>query len=750
MILSANCGRTLFLCVILLFSNLVFSQISEQKTFDSSLVKDKIKQAYAISFKDSTNAKLLIDKVITYVEKSKDRSILFDAYVARTKILTNCKDFDGALLSANQALMLALEMERETQISQAYELISKTYLVKEYKAESLEYLYKGLALSEQLNDTSQLKWYYTTIPLVEFELGKLANSLENSLKSIDFLIEKKDSLPLAKSYQLIGLIHSELGNFKLSQTYLSKCTVLFNNLKNPLEIGITYSILAKVLYSSGNIDESEKYVLRASEILAKYQSTIFYQNQTLLGTINSSKGNLSEALKLFHNSIENQSKLKDFAGLASSYLELGELYLKQNNFEQSIEAFDSCVKISKVKNLIQLTCNAYKGLSYSYGNSGNISNAYKYLNLYGNFTDSLLNIQKVNEANNLENQYEIKKKEKEIMLQNIELSLNSERIKESRQKQILLYLIILLALGVMVFAYRESRLKKRANIDLTFQKTEIEAQKQIVEKRNRDITDSLNYAQRIQQAILKSSLQLKEFFNESFILFIPKDIVSGDFYWVKSKNNKLLFAMADCTGHGVPGAFMSIIGTYGLNNLVNELDMSYPGEILNEMSDLFKSSFDQIEGAEIFDGMDIGLCLYDPATKELNFAGANLPLHILRENSKPQASSHIMHKNESFTLYQIKPNKQPIGFIFEETNYVTHGIKLLEGDIVYMFTDGFADQFGGLYTKKFRYQELRHLICSIADLPLEEQKRKLETTFVTWKGDNIQVDDVSFMGIKIS
>lgn len=314
----------------------------------------------------------------------------------------------------------------------------------------------------------------------------------------------------------------------------------------------------------------------------------------------------------------------------------------------------------------------------------------------------------------------------------------------------LLYATIVLSLGLLVLAYSGFKSKRKANIDLSLQKYEIENQKLIVDKRNKDITDSLNYARRIQRAIFKTSVRLEKFFTESFILFIPKDIVSGDFYWVKSKNDKVLFAVADCTGHGVPGAFMSIIGTYGLNNLVNELELTNPGEILNEMNSLFKSSIDQSEGAEIFDGMDIGLCLYNPTTKELNYAGANLPLHILRANSKPQPTSHIVHNNNHFSLYQVKPNKQPIGYVFEESNYVTHGIQLMEGDILYLFTDGFADQFGGLYQKKFRYQELRKLICDIATKPLKEQHSILEETFRKWKGDNIQVDDMSFMGVKIA
>lgn len=332
----------------------------------------------------------------------------------------------------------------------------------------------------------------------------------------------------------------------------------------------------------------------------------------------------------------------------------------------------------------------------------------------------------------------------------VETSQKTEPTNLSKSNQILFYLIITFSLGLITFAYREYKLKKSANIDLSLQKNELEVQKHIVDKRNRDITDSLNYARRIQQAILKTSLRLEDYFNESFILFIPKDIVSGDFYWVKSKNNKILFSVADCTGHGVPGAFTSIIGTYGLNNLINESNLTNPGEILNGMNVLFKNSFCQSEGAEIFDGMDISLCLYDPITKELNYSGANLPLHILRKNSKPQPTSHIVHNDNNYTLYQVKPNKQPIGYIFEDTSYVTHEVKLLEGDILYIFTDGFADQFGGLYTKKFRYQELRQLICSMAEIPLQEQMKTLETTFKAWKGENIQVDDVTFMGIKIS
>ncbi|RPH32296.1 MAG: hypothetical protein EHM93_09970 [Bacteroidales bacterium] len=373
-------------------------------------------------------------------------------------------------------------------------------------------------------------------------------------------------------------------------------------------------------------------------------------------------------------------------------------------------------------------------------------------------------IEKGNDPKNLYNAYsayakilkECKKNSEAIATANKasmladELINNNNDYKELKLNRLLLYITILLSLLLMILIYSGYKTKKRANIDLSIQKNEIEEQKHLVDNRNKDITDSLNYARRIQQAIFKTSERLEQFFSEAFILFTPKDIVSGDFYWVKSKNDQILFAMADCTGHGVPGAFMSIIGTYGLNNLVNESNLTNPGEILNEMNYLFKNSFDQSEGSEIFDGMDICLCLYNSTTKELNYSGANLPLHILRDSSKPQPTSHIVHNNNLFSLYQVKPNKQPIGYIFEDSNFVTHGIQLMEGDILYLFTDGFADQFGGLYKKKYRYQELRKLLCEIATKPLAEQRAILYDTFRIWKGDNVQVDDMSFMGVKIT
>lgn len=748
--ISRRSTKWVILFFLFFSSMLCFATENSSGIFNSSSANTKIKLEALLNNSDSRSVISLTSETVLDTGKVRDRSSLLDAYLTNANLLVKAGKYEDALLSANQALMVALETGKETKVSQAYELVSKIYLSKGFKSESLEYLYKGLEVNKHLKDSAQITWYLVSIPMVEYELGRLANAMEISLKSVEIFEKKGDSINLAKGYNLLGLIHIELGNYSTSQSFLEKSLNLFSTQKDSLNIGITYNSIARLCFATGKFDDSEMYISKASEILKKHDSKTYYRNQSLLGSIYTKRGKYANALLLLSEAVEDQKKIGDFYGQANTFLELGNLFSKKSDYRNAIGTYKKCINLSKENGLLKLNASAYKGLANALGKSGNIKEAYKYMNLYVDISDSLQNLQKANEAYKLASQVEIKQKENEIMLQSEELTRNLDRIKQAKQNQLLLYVILFLSISLMIFAYREYKLKKKANIDLSIQKKEIEEQSILVQKRNRDITDSLNYARRIQQAILRTSLRLEDFFPESFILFIPKDIVSGDFYWVKSKDESILFAIADCTGHGAPGAFMSIIGTYGLNRLVTELDQVNPGDILNDMNELFQNSISQREGSEIFDGMDIALCSYNRSTRELVYAGANLPLHILRENSKPQATSQIVHNNNTHTLYQVKPDKQPIGYVFEQTTYKTHSIKLIEGDIIYLFSDGFADQFGGLYKKKFRYQELRKLICDIATKPLVDQRLSLEQSFRTWKGDNIQVDDVSFMGIKVS
>ncbi len=268
---------------------------------------------------------------------------------------------------------------------------------------------------------------------------------------------------------------------------------------------------------------------------------------------------------------------------------------------------------------------------------------------------------------------------------------------------------------------------------------QVELQKEELTVKNKNITDSINYAKRIQLALMPSRKLFSKKFPDSFILHMPKDIVSGDFYWINEVGGRIYFAAVDCTGHGVPGAFMSIIG-FELFRRITEIEgKKQPAEILNSLSKGFETIFQDVENITLRDGMDVAFCAVDNKMKVLEFAGAFNPLYLVRDN----------------TITEIKGDRCSVGLdqepgYSEEGTFSDHVIQLREGDIIYIFTDGFADQFGGPEGKKYKYRRFRHLLLALHQLPMERQVEFLQRSILDWKGDLDQVDDILVMGIRVS
>lgn len=251
-------------------------------------------------------------------------------------------------------------------------------------------------------------------------------------------------------------------------------------------------------------------------------------------------------------------------------------------------------------------------------------------------------------------------------------------------------------------------------------------------EKNREITDSIAYAKRIQDAVLPSFNLVQEHFKDSFILYKPRDIVSGDFYWFEKKGDVLLIAVADCTGHGVPGAMLSVVCSNALYRSVNEFDLTVPGSILDKTRELVLENLAK-SGEGVNDGMDISLCAVDTKTGKVSWSGANNNLWYLREGA----------------LCEVKAHKQPIGRTNAASPFPTHDVPLSQGDILYLVTDGFADQFGGDKGKKFKRRQLEALLHTTGSMPLATQKRTLDHVFENWKGKLEQVDDVTIVGIRV-
>ncbi|MBX2960322.1 MAG: SpoIIE family protein phosphatase [Flavobacteriales bacterium] len=372
--------------------------------------------------------------------------------------------------------------------------------------------------------------------------------------------------------------------------------------------------------------------------------------------------------------------------------------------------------------------------------------------LYGDCIDTVLQnnapIEMMMLAVNTENQAEINKQE--VVL------LNTRVQYEQNQKKkyiigISIIFIISLLLFWLLFKIRKSKnqISKQMKV-IEEQKTVVEKAHHELEEKNKEIMDSITYAKRIQSAILPPQKLVKEYLPQSFILYKPKDIVAGDFYWMEclsavhcslftvnseqsTDNSKLiLFAAADCTGHGVPGAMVSVVCNNGLNRSVREHGLTEPGKILDKTREIVIQEFEKSD-EEVKDGMDISLCCLDLNSNKLTWSGANNPLWIIRNKE----------------IIEYKADKQPIGKYAESIPFTTHEIQLQNDDSIYIFTDGYQDQFGGDKGKKFKAAKLRELLLSIQHEPMENQREIIDQSFEVWKGNLEQVDDVCVIGVKI-
>lgn len=303
---------------------------------------------------------------------------------------------------------------------------------------------------------------------------------------------------------------------------------------------------------------------------------------------------------------------------------------------------------------------------------------------------------------------------------------------------LLFILIIIITTRISVYRVRQKNklLEEVVNErtrEIAEQNTMLEDQKNQIAAKNEDILDSIKYAKRIQNTILPSEQLLSSCFKDHFVFYRPKDIVSGDFYWMRQVGNKILWSAVDCTGHGVPGAFVSIVGNNGLVRTVNEFKLEQPNLILDKLRELVVEAFKAQGERDVKDGMDLALVSLDPKTNELMYAGANNPLLIIRDKE----------------IIEIKADKQPVGDFERSFPFTNHVVQLQEGDCIYVFSDGYVDQFGGPKGKKLKSKPFRELLLEISHLPMSEQLSALNEHFDDWKGDIEQLDDVCVFGVRV-
>jgi serine phosphatase RsbU (regulator of sigma subunit) len=297
--------------------------------------------------------------------------------------------------------------------------------------------------------------------------------------------------------------------------------------------------------------------------------------------------------------------------------------------------------------------------------------------------------------------------------------------------------VLLVLVVALIIRWRVRKLKRdKALLEEKVRErtAEIQRQKDEISDQKKEIMDSIHYARRIQKAVLPSDRKAEQDLPEHFILFLPRDIVSGDFYWISTVENRTVIAAADCTGHGVPGAFMSMLGVSFLNEIVNKSRHLNAGRILDHLRDYVKETLSQKEEGSTRDGMDIALCIFDRARMTLQYAGAFNPLYLVRKGE----------------LTEYKADVMPIGIhIVKETGFTNHAIKVEPGDCFYIFSDGFQDQFGGEQGKKFLSKSMKKLFLEVNEQPMQKQQEIIHKTLQEWMAGYDQVDDILVLGVRI-
>jgi serine phosphatase RsbU (regulator of sigma subunit) len=575
---------------------------------------------------------------------------------------------------------------------------------------------------------------------------------QKAMKLYESLSDQKDKVvirAIASTYQNMGILHFDQGRTELSIKYYSKAIDLHRNINNEKALAGLYSNIAIIYSNRKEHDKALDFQNKALDIRQRYaDSAGIALSYGGLAIVYYDLKQFDKAIDINLQKLAMEKRWGNKRDIVFTYNNLGGCYLELKKYPQARACFETGIAIAKeTENYFSLQ-DLYYNLADLYEKTGHYKEALAVNKDYMQARDSMFKIESVDKTLEMEAKYETEKKELQIQNQSLEIDAKE---KQNAQKSQIIWLGALALIGSGFFgivAFINFRKTKKANLIIENQKMQVELkneevthQKELVEEKQKEIIDSINYAKRIQQAVLTGEDVWNKVSKEHFILFKPKDIVSGDFYWAyNTPNGRSVFALADCTGHGVPGGFMSMLGNSFLNEIVVENKIFKADQILNKLRSKIIAALEQKGMTEQKDGMDISLCVWNKLDNTLEFAGANNPLWIMRA-SGALAPAEII---------EYKADKMPIGTYLEtEVPFSSTVIQLQKGDVIYLSTDGYADQFGGDKGKKMKYRPFMNLLLRISAEEMNGQKTALDQAFGEWKKHYDQVDDVSVIGIRV-
>ncbi|MFW6227578.1 MAG: tetratricopeptide repeat protein, partial [Bacteroidota bacterium] len=642
--------------------------------------------------------------------------------------------------------------ENPDQVATIYDGMAEVYLDSGAFETSIETLEKSMAIKEESGDTKG----------VSENLNKIGNVYENIYdytKAIDFYEKSAEVKTTIDDKAGLSQVMDNMGNLYYKQQILEKSiesyerSVAINEqLDNKEVLGKTYNKLGVSHFELGQYDQAEEYYKKSiSNAEAINENLVKSRALNNLGNLNFIQNRYNKAINYYENAIAIKSEIDDHKGRAISYYNIGNAYRLSNQPDKAIPYFEQSRVLAEEHEEEDLLARNLQVLAQLYHEENNPEKASEFealaqqignpsVDIDDNIAEGEMTIAAVSEDQDMITmlteeiirqkhlvEAEAERRAKENKINRLKLESQNEQIKRQRIFLASLTIVIVLVLVVTLLLRMQILQKKKANKELREKNELISTQKRL-------ITDNILSARVIQKAAMPPEDYVKAELPEHFILNMPKDIVSGDFYWLEKRDGALFVAVADCTGHGVQGAVVSMLGIAALNEIVNKSFDSRPSDILNQLSERIKTTLHSENGESAArEGMDMALLKINKDGQEIEFSGAKNPLYLVRDGE----------------VIVYKGNRSPIGYYTKDIPFTTQKIKTRKGDSLYIFSDGYIDQLGGKELKKFMARRFQKILVDINDKPMETRREILVEKFNKWKGEYAQVDDIMVMGISL-
>lgn len=641
---------------------------------------------------------------------------------------------DTAILITKQSLKLAQQSGNVQMIAGAYnELGIANRLVGEYGA-ALDYFTKATDLYKTDSTSFFRGKILNNIGSVYRDLGNYDKALEAFRKAERIFELAHDTLSIGKAYGNMAAAYFDNSDDKQALYYNEKAYVIFRQLKNRVSMAGLKQNMASIYRHERAFD---KALAAARESIAAFRDLKHPSGEAgaleSLAGIYFDLGDPDSAMVFFRQALVLREKMGEKKGITNTLVNMADVKVNGHNPDSALYFLDRASAVTAGTHTLYDMDLLYYNYSLAWEQKGNFEKALAYHKRYLAARDSIRNDEKKTELARKEMQFQFdQNRQAELAAQE---KHNAEMLEHENRQQLIMYALMagfLLLLVLTYVIFRGYRNKQKANI-------EIGLQKQIVEEKNSEITSSITYAKRIQAAVLPDEKILSQSVKDSFLLYRPRDIVSGDFFWFMRKGDMLYVAAADCTGHGVPGALVSVVGINALNQVMEQPGVPGTAEVLGKLHRLVLQALNKdVTQRETKDGMDIAFLRIDLKNRTAEFSGAARPLFYCSAGSE----SMQQFPGDRSSIAGEKP-------FDDETPYSTYTLTLTDETTFYMMSDGYVDQFGGSHDKKFLTRRFVDLISSVRKEPMPLQKAKIERAFDDWKGSNEQVDDVLIVGLRV-